>query len=224
MKKGKTALWVGLALTGLFLLWTALVCTVDVRSAGESGTAVGFAAMNCRFHQWTGVHMALYTLTDWLGLVPVGVCLAFAVMGMTQLVQRKRLGKVDGDILLLGAYYAVVMAGYLFFEAVPVNYRPILINGAAEASYPSSTTLLVLSVMPTLAFQVNRRAKNPRIKQMTGVFAAAFSLFMVVGRLIAGVHWLSDIVGGILLSGGWFCLYRASVLLLVPKQTKGGDF
>ena len=223
MKNGKTALWVGLALTGLFLLWTALVCTVDVRGAGESGTAVGFAAMNCRFHQWTGVHMALYTLTDWLGLVPVGVCLAFAVMGMSQLVQRRHLGKVDGDILLLGVYYAVVMAGYLFFEAVPVNYRPILINGAAEASYPSSTTLLVLSVMPTLAFQVNRRAKKTWVRQMTGIFAAAFSLFMVVGRLIAGVHWLSDIVGGILLSGGWFCLYRASVLLLVPKQTKGGD-
>ncbi len=223
MKKGKTALWVGLALTGLFLLWTVLVCTVDVRGAGESGTAVGFAAMNCRFHQWTGIHMTLYTLTDWLGLVPVGVCLAFAVMGMTQLVQRRHLGKVDGDILLLGVYYAVVIAGYLFFEAVPVNYRPILINGAAEASYPSSTTLLVLSVMPTLVFQVNRRSKKTWVRQLTGVLAAAFSLFMVVGRLIAGVHWLSDIVGGILLSGGWFYLYRASVLLLVPKQTKGGD-
>ena len=209
-------------MTALFVLWTILVRTVDVHPAGETGTVVGFATLNCRFHQLTGVHMVLYNLTDWLGLVSVGVCLAFAGMGAAQLAHRKRLQKVDGDLLLLGGYYAAVIAGYLFFEAVPINYRPILIGGRAEASYPSSTTLLVLAVMPTLTFQVKRRVRSKWCRQAVCLLAALFSLFMVAGRLLSGVHWVTDIVGGILFSSGIFYLYRASVLLLVPQKGEGG--
>ena len=94
---------------------------------------------------------------------------------------------------------------------IPVNYRPILIDGAMEASYPSSTTLLVLSVMPTLLFQVNRRAKRQTARRMTAAFVILFSAFMVIGRLVAGVHWLTDIVGSVLLSSGLYCLYRTAV-------------
>jgi undecaprenyl-diphosphatase len=115
------------------------------------------------------------------------------------------------DILLLGGYYILVILGYLIFEMIPINYRPILIDGAMEASYPSSTTLLVLSVMPTLLFQVNRRAKNQTSRRMTAVFVILFSAFMVIGRLVAGVHWLTDIVGSVLLSAGLYCLYRITV-------------
>jgi undecaprenyl-diphosphatase len=94
---------------------------------------------------------------------------------------------------------------------VPINYRPILINGALEASYPSSTTLLVLSVMPTLKFQIDRRAEKPLIRKMTDIFAIMFSAFMVIGRLIAGVHWATDIIGAVFLSRGLFLLYRNAV-------------
>ena len=209
MKNKKISLRGGLLLTALFALWTVLVCTVDVRAAGESGTAVGFAALNVSFHSRTGVHMTLYTVTDWLGLVPVAVCLLVAGVGTVQLLRRKSLRNVDGDILLLGAYYAVVIGCYLVFEMCPVNYRPILIGGAAEASYPSSTTLLVLCVMPTLVLQTNRRVQNPALKRSVRIVSALFSLFMVIGRLVAGVHWLTDIVGSVLLSAGLFFTYKS---------------
>jgi len=141
----------GAALILVFILWTILIQTVDVHPVGVNGTAVGFASINCWFHRFTGVHMGLYTVTDWLGLVPIAVCMGFCVLGLTQWVRRRSIAKVDKDILLLGAYYILVILGYLLFEMIPINYRPILINGAVEASYPSSTTLLVLSVMPTLS-------------------------------------------------------------------------
>ena len=115
---------------------------------------------------------------------------------------------MDRDILLLGAYYILVILGYLIFEMIPINYRPILINGAKEASYPSSTTLLVLSVMPTLQFQISRRAKSPTVRRITLAFVLLFSAFMVIGRLVAGVHWLTDIIGSVLLSAGLYRLYR----------------
>ena len=119
--------------------------------------------------------------------------------------------RVDPDIVLLGFYYILVILAYLVFEMIPINYRPILISGSLEASYPSSTTLLVLSVMPTLKFQLDRRAEKPLIRTVTGIFVIAFSSFMVIGRLISGVHWATDIIGAVFLSIGLFLLYRYAV-------------
>ena len=105
-----------------------------------------------------------------------------------------------------------MIAGYLIFEELPVNYRPVWIEGRLEASYPSSTTLLVLSVMPALTFQARRRLKNVRLNRAIRIGSAGFSLFMVVGRVLSGVHWITDIIGAILLSSGLFCIYRAIVI------------
>ena len=208
----KRHLWTGLGLLFAFVLWTVLICCADVQEAGPMGTRVGFAALNLWFHRLTGVHMALYTVTDWLGLVPIVVCLGFGVLGLIQFFRRKELQRVDPDILLLGGYYVLVIAAYLIFEAVPINYRPILIEGRLEASYPSSTTLLVLSVMPTLKLQIDRRSQSAVIKMLTGAFTVSFSAFMVVGRLISGVHWATDIVGAAFLSLGLFFIYRYGAL------------
>ena len=208
----------GLALIVVFAVWTVLIQRVDVQPVGQKGTNVGFAAANTRFHELTGVHMWLYTVTDWLGLVPIAVCIGFGILGLVQLIRRKSLMKVDADILLLGVYYVLVILGYLLFEMVPINYRPILIDGALEASYPSSTTLLVLSVMPTLVFQAGRRMNSGPLK--TAVIAAAvlFAAFMVIGRLVAGVHWLTDIIGAVFLSAGLYLVYRAAVMLADRKK------
>lgn len=202
----------GILLLAGFIIWTIMIQSVDVQPVGVNGTDIGFAAFNSWFHNLTGVHIRIYTITDWLGLVPVFICMGFGGLGLVQLIKRKNIFKVDWDIIFLGIYYAVVILGYLIFEMVPINYRPILIEGRMEASYPSSTTLLVLGVMPTLVEQVNRRVGNILIKKSVAVFAVAFSVFMVLGRLISGVHWFTDIVGAVLFSTGLFYLYRAFII------------
>ena len=207
----KRNLLTGLGLLAAFGIWTLLILVIDVQPVGPNGSSVGFAAFNAWFHRITGVHMTLYTVTDWLGLVPILICICFGILGVMQLFGRRSLRRVDPDILLLGAYYILVIAAYLFFEMVPVNYRPVLIGGVLEASYPSSTTLLVLSVMPTLAFQAVRRSTGGPARKAAAVFAWLFSAFMVIGRLVAGVHWATDIVGAVLLSTGLFMLYRYAV-------------
>ena len=217
-KNGKKLLILGTALLVMFVIWTCLIQCVDVQSAGQKGTEIGFATFNCWFHRVTGVHMAIYTITDWLGLVPIFVCMTFGGVGFVQLIKRKSLFKVDRDLIFLGIYYVVVICGYLIFEMIPINYRPILIDGMLEASYPSSTTLLVLSVMPTLIFQVNRRSANPVLKEIVRGLTILFSAFMVIGRLIAGVHWFTDIVGAVILSTGLYCLYKAMALLFCDDK------
>lgn len=208
MKDNRKKALLGIVSLAAFVLWTILIQHIDVQRAGPHETDIGFATFNMWFHQMTGVHMLVYTITDWLGLVPIFICICFGLLGLVQLVKRRGLLRVDPDILLLGAYYVLVILGYLLFEMRPINYRPILIDGNLEASYPSSTTLLVLSVMPTLKYQADRRIANPMLKNAITVFAIVFSAFMVIGRLISGVHWATDISGSVFLSLGLFLIYQ----------------
>lgn len=210
--KIKKELCIGCIFITAFIIWTVMLQIVDVQPIGQNGTNIGFATLNSWFHKLTGVHIAIYTITDWLGLVPVFVCMIFAGIGFVQFIKRRSLFKVDYDIIVLGIYYIVVILGYLIFEEFPINYRPILIEGIMEASYPSSTTLLVLSVMPTLIEQTHRRVKKESHKNTVTILTIIFSIFMVAGRLIAGVHWITDIVGGVLLSAGLYYIYKAAVL------------
>ena len=218
--KEKRTLLTGSALMVIFIIWTLLIQAVDVRPVGVNGTSVGFAVLNSWFHQFTGVHMKLYVITDWMGLVPVAVCMLFGMVGLMQWVKRRKLSKVDFDIILLGVYYVIVIAGYLLFEIIPINYRPVLIEGILEASYPSSTTLLVLSVMPTLTFQIKRKIENDAVKKMLQSFINLFSAFMIAGRLVSGVHWLTDIIGAVLLSAGLFYIYKGIVLIHDRKSIR----
>ena len=219
MKDTRKKLLVGIALLVAFTLWTILIQFIDVQNAGPDGTAVGFTTLNVWFHRMTGVHMLIYTITDWLGLVPIIICMGFGLLGLVQLFKRRSLLKVDPDILLLGVYYVVIILSYLLFEMVPINYRPILIDGNLEASYPSSTTLLVLSVMPTLKYQVDRRISNPVTQKAITTFVFAFSALMVIGRLISGVHWATDIVGAVFLSTGLYRIYRFMATYIEQKKT-----
>ena len=208
-KKNRKPLALGVSLLAAFVLWTVLVRFVDVQPIGPEGSTVGFAALNGFVHELTGVKWLLYTLTDWLGLVPIAVALGFAALGLVQLIKRKSLRKVDYSILALGVFYIVVMAAYVFFETVVINYRPTLIEGYLEASYPSSTTMLVMCVMPTAAMQLNSRIKNTVLKRCAVIAIAAFTAFTVLGRLISGVHWITDIIGGALFSAGAVLLYSS---------------
>lgn len=221
MANGKKGILAGGALILAFILWTILVQCVDVQPAGVNGTDIGFAGINTWFHNLTGVHLWIYTLTDKLELLAIAVCAAFGVLGLIQWIQRKSLKKVDPDIILLGIYYILVILAFLLFEKFHINYRPILIDGQMEGSYPSSTTLLVLSVMPTLVFQANRRVRNSAVRKAVCICSVLFAAFVAVGRMISGVHWLTDIIGAVLLSAGLYLIYRSAVVLLDSKKERG---
>jgi len=196
-----------------FILWTIGVSFIDVGAIGPENSSVGFSAVNEFFHKLTGVHMSLYVITDWLGLVPLLLMTGFAITGLMQLFKRRSFFKVDYSLLVLGGFYVIVFTAYILFEVFVINYRPVLIDGILEASYPSSTTMLVMCVMPTAISQFNARIKSRKIRLCLSFTIASFTIFMVLGRLISGVHWLSDIVGGALLSTGLLMMYYFTVSL-----------
>ena len=220
-QRNRFALYHGLLWLLLFVFWTALVQSIDVRPIGPENSSVGLAQLNASFHQLTGVHMNLYLLTDWLSLIPAFIMLLFALVGLIQWVNRRHILKVDSDILLLGMLFLAVFAVYLLFEEFPVNYRPVLIDGFLEASYPSSTTLLILTVMPASILQVRRRVSSAPLRTALIASIASFTASMVLLRLLSGVHWLTDVIGGALISAALTELYTFSVSALVrPTNCK----
>ena len=212
-KKQRNSLFSALWSLAAFTIWTVALRFVDVQAIGPRDSSVGFATVNGFVHNLTGVRMTLYTITDWLGLVPVAFGFGFAILGLVQWIRRKQIRKVDRDILVLGGFYILVLATYLLFETVVINYRPVLIAGFLEVSYPSSTTLLVLTVMPTAKLQLHSRIQHSLLRTVLCTAISLFWIFMIVGRLISGVHWFSDIIGGIFLGAGLTQLYKAAANL-----------
>lgn len=207
-------------ISGILLLiaitFTILVKVVDVKQIGVNNSSIGFATLNQFIFETTGVNMIWYHITDWLGLIPVFMAIVYAFIGLIQFIKRRSIFKVNKEIILLGLYYIIVIALYVFFEKVIINYRPILMNGFLEASYPSSHTLMTICICGS-SILINKKLFNNKITKVINYLSIIIITITVVGRLISGVHWFTDIIGGILISSGLLMTFY-SLLSIINKE------
>lgn len=205
----------------LFLLFALLIVAVlkiDVKPIGPENSSIGLATINKAVFDFFKVHMIWYHITDWISVVAIVVALGFSVLGLIQLIKRKSIKKVDISILVLGAVYILTTACYILFEFVVVNYRPIILGENLAPSFPSSTTLTVVVIMGTAILQFNRLFKQKKaIKIITITISSVILGITVIGRQISGVHWFTDILGGLLLSSAFIVLYYAVVKFLEKR-------
>ena len=184
----------------LAILFTILVQVVDVQAIGPNGSLVGFATINQLVFDTLKTNDTLYHLTEWVGILPIFIALLYALVGFGELIKTKDLRKVDKNLLSLAVFYIVVIAVYVFFEIYEVNYRPILMDGVLEASYPSSHTMMAICICGSSLF-ISKRIFKAQFAKGLNLLSILVMIFLVVGRLVSGVHWFTDILGGILISG-----------------------
>ena len=199
---------IGVALLVAFVVFTICVMSVDVRPIGPDGTSVGFAKINSSVRDSLGTNNTLYKISEVLGLLTWGVVAVFGLLGLYQLICRKSLLKVDRDILVLGGGYAVMLALYVLFDKVAINYRPASSLEEMEASYPSSHTLMLVFVMATAVMQIVRRISNKTLRTVLVIACVLTAVAVIACRALCGVHWITDIVGGLLLAASLAALYR----------------
>lgn len=218
MKKKSVVLFsVALALFVLFAAFTVLVAFCDtavITYASEEQAEIGFAGINQAVFQAIGENALWYDFTEFLGVIALAVAALFALVGFYQLVKSRRLGSVDREILLLAALYVLVVLFYILFELIIINYRPVLIDGELEASYPSSHTMLATCIFVSAPFACKHMIKNSLTHAVVSLLCFVFALLTVIGRLLSGVHWLTDIIGALLLSASLILLYLAALALL----------
>lgn len=222
IKKGKKLILMAGSLFLIFVLYTLLVKFIDVKAIGPNDSKVGLASLNQIVHRWFPLNLTLYNVTDWGSILPIGVALLFAILGLVQLIKRKKIRKVDGNILALGICYLSTFIVYVFFEFVVVNRRPVLLDGILEASYPSSTTMLSLVILVTCIDQVNIYIQSKVLNYSCKMICIGYALFLVIGRIISGVHWASDIIGAMIVSAAliisYFCLRNILTTNGKPKE------
>ena len=202
------------------LLFTLLVKVVDVQAIGPQETSVGFAKINKAFADAVGTNMLLYKLTQLLGYAALAVVAFFGFGGMMQLVKRRSLLKVDRELLGAGVLYVVVLALYVAFEKIIVNYRPVIMPGetAPEASFPSSHTLLACVVFGSAVILADTYVRKHKARKRVRAVFVILIIVMVIGRLLSGVHWITDIVAGLLFSGSLLSAFKGYIDLPQPQR------
>ena len=223
--KQKIYLSIASALFILFIIFTALVMALDVQPIGPNESSVGLASINDAFRNALGTTESYnelwYDISELTGLIPLAMAGGFAILGLCQAIKRKSLLKVDNHLFVLAGFYAAVLVAYVAFEIVEINFRPVLMEGVLEASYPSSHTMLSLGICTTAIFELHELLKDKKALLIAGdIFCGAIALVVLLGRLLSGVHWLSDIIAGVLLISSLICFYRFFVLFVQNKTNK----
>ena len=186
-------------LTIISIGYTILVKMVNVKAIGPNGSKVGLAKINKPFSNLVGSNMTIYKITEIIGYVIILIVLIYGIIGLVQLIKRKSIKKVDSEIILLGVLYVLMAVVYVAFEKFVINYRPILIDGELEASYPSSHTILALCIGIS-SLIVSKNYVSDKYIKITNIITIVLLLAVFAGRIISGVHWITDIIGGVLIS------------------------
>lgn len=201
MNKKSNNILMGVVLFVCFVIYTVLIKVVDVQAIGPEGSSVGLASINSVFVRVFPFNATWYSITEYLGYIAIGVCLGFGLLGLFQLIKGKSLKTVDKELWLLAGFYVVVIAFYALFEVVEINYRPVILEEGLEASYPSSHTVLAICVFLSAVYEFESYLlKSKVVKNLLQTLFIVLALLTVIGRMLAGVHWFTDIIGGLILS------------------------
>ncbi len=199
MKENKKNIIIAGGFTLLSIIYTLLVKFVDVKPIGPNGSEVGFAALNKAIHNLLGSNMTIYKISEVLGYLVMLLVVIYGCIGLYQLIKRKSLLKVDKEIIKLGCFYVLMLVVYVLFEKIEINYRPVLMDGVLEASYPSSHTILALCICFSSLITSKKYFNKQYIKKINLVTIILTGLVLLL-RIISGVHWISDIIGGVIIS------------------------
>lgn len=194
-----------------FILYTIAVRVVDVQAVGPENSNIGFATINRAVFIFFGDNPFWYNVTEVTGILALLVAAVFGLLGVAQLVTKKSITKVDTDIIILGGFYVLVMIFYVLFEVFIINYRPVILEEGLEASYPSSHSMLVFCIMITAIMQFRSRISEKRVLLIAEIVSIVIISVTVLGRLVSGVHWFTDILGGVLLGTALVMLYYSAV-------------
>ncbi len=216
-KKSKLLFTTSAILLVIFIVFTLLTVFVDKNPIGPEGSSIGLSSINKAVFGAFGTSELWYNITEVLGVLALAIAGGFAIFGLYQLIKRKGLFKVDADILLLACIYAAVAVFYVLFEILELNFRPVLVDGVLEASYPSSHTMLFCTIVATAPIILKRRFGEKKcLMTVIDISAAVLCTVMAVGRLLSGMHWFTDVVASIILSAFLVALYL-SVLSVIDS-------
>lgn len=205
----RASLIAGGVFLALFAALTVSLVFVDRQPIAGDGSLVGLATFNLNARAILGQSDLMEKVSNLLLVIPAASALAFAVIGVRQLVQSRSRAGVDRNLWWLLALYGAMLVLYVLFNCISPNNRPILEDGMCEPSFPSSHTLLAVTMCGSAMVQAVRRLRAGGWRTVVLVVLAIGMVGIVAARAMAGVHWATDILGGILLGAALVAFYHA---------------
>lgn len=200
MNKKKKLFFTSCLLLLVSIIYIFLVKYADVSNIAPDGSNVGFATINTKFKDMIGLNMTWYNITKYLGILALAICGCYALLGLIQLIKNKGFKGVDKRIYAVGVFYVVFAIIYVLFEKIALNYRPFLIDGELEASFPSTHTLLAICICGSSLMISKYFISNEKLLKAVNIYTWLLMLTIVIGRVLSGVHWITDIIGGVIIS------------------------
>lgn len=220
-KNKKLSITIMLAIATFF--YTILVAAIDRKPIGPQGSKVGWSHLNGSFRDAIGENVFWDKLTDVLMVLAILTALTFVAIGVIQLIQSKNVFKVDKAIWAMAGLYVLMVVVYIVFDKIiKVNMRPILEEGGKlECSYPSSHVLIICTIMGSAYVawgKIRFFTEREMVLEIARISVIAVIALTVAGRLISGVHWFTDIFGGMLFAATLVSAYITAVPMIRFKS------
>ncbi len=152
-------------------------------------------------------------ITDIILVAALAVFAVFAILGLYQWIKRKSLKKVDKPLLLSLIPLSLMAATFIIFEKFLVlNTRP---NGSGEPSFPSTHTMVVATIFLLTAIILPNYIKSKTARIIMDIVMLLFIILVSIGRVLANMHWVSDVVGGLI-----FAAIFAVIYYLILRRAK----
>lgn len=219
MSKSKKLFLSTIILAILSIIFTIIIAFIDKGNIGPNASFVGLFHFNNFFKKLIGQNELFYKISKVFGLLIFGIVLAYLIVALVQLIKRKSIKKVDKEIWILGIFYIVLAVIYFAFEVLKINYRPVLINGELEPSYPSSHTLFAIFICISAIYLNNKLITNKKLMIIINTIISLLGIITIIGRTLSGVHWITDIIGGILISTTLVLAYITLIEFLNERTT-----
>lgn len=175
--------------------------------------------MNDAVFNFFGENKTLDKISDVLLIAMLAIVAGFALSGLVQLIKRNKLKKVDSEILAMIPSLLLLVAVYFVFEKIWVlNYRPILINGIAEPSFPSTHTLIAVTVLGMTMMALPKYIKNRRQRILIDVLALVAMVAMAFLRVASGMHWMTDVLGGVIFGIDLVLVYGGALRIIKERR------
>ena len=210
---------------GIFLTVGAVIAiaaTAAFAELAERVLAGATQAFDVAILQWLHAHQskpltALMVEMTYLGtgtvvIVVVGVAALFLWHTEHKHSARLLLAATIGNILLNGVLKLV------YHRARPTVFE--WQTAAVSSSFPSGHAMSATVVYGTVAYLLVRLQKHDWAKALTLVTAVLLILLICLTRLYLGVHYPSDVIGGIIVGLAWasFCMATLEASLALARR------
>jgi len=205
----------GLSFLFIFIL-TIILLNFDKAVIATNGYEVGMSHVNnlvkYEYKSWADkISDVLFYLTFIVPLLAVA-------LGIYQLVKEKSLKKVDLVIIIFGVFLILAIIVWLLFDhAIKINIRPTHeIKGSFPSTHVFLTTFFVLTCHGYLCYKYD----NKLIKYLSLIIAIVIIIIMTIFRVIAGVHYITDVFGGVVIGITFYYLTFGISKWFINKQSE----